>query len=208
VSIRRLVAGVLVAALLIPVIPAQAAGRRIRCESGRSGRYRECPVDTDGRVSLVRELSRHRCERGRSWGYDRRGIWVDDGCRAEFEVGNDGVSTGAAVVGIIVGAAILAAILADKDKGSDRRDNIMEAPEWMEGRFRGFSPKEDVAYEIEIERDGTVTGTANDHSLRGYIATGSRLRLGGAEFRVSREKWGFSAIHQNDPDNVIYFRRQ
>jgi len=24
---------------------------------------------------------------GKSWGYDNRGIWVDRGCRAEFNVG-------------------------------------------------------------------------------------------------------------------------
>lgn len=37
---------------------------------------------------LVRQLSHAACVRGRSWGLDRRGIWVADGCRGEFaEVG-------------------------------------------------------------------------------------------------------------------------
>ncbi len=26
------------------------------------------------------------CQQGYSWGYDQRGIWVDHGCRADFQV--------------------------------------------------------------------------------------------------------------------------
>lgn len=61
-------------------------GRTIRCESER-GRYERCPVDTYGDVRLARQLSRADCIPGRTWGYQRREIWVTDGCRAEFEVG-------------------------------------------------------------------------------------------------------------------------
>ncbi|WP_290889463.1 DUF3011 domain-containing protein [Arenimonas sp.] len=59
--------------------------------SCNSDGYREryCPADTRGGVRLVRQVSNSKgpCIEGRSWGYDRRGIWVTDGCRAEFEVG-------------------------------------------------------------------------------------------------------------------------
>jgi hypothetical protein len=34
-----------------------------------------------------REHSDSSCRQGRSWGFDRRGIWVDHGCRADFQVG-------------------------------------------------------------------------------------------------------------------------
>mgnify|MGYP001247352877 CR=1 FL=1 len=51
---NRWIAGILVAVMGLPVMPAQAGERRIRCESGRNGRYRECRVDTDNRVDLVR----------------------------------------------------------------------------------------------------------------------------------------------------------
>ncbi len=30
------------------------------------------------------EISRTDCDIGRNFGYDDRGVWVDDGCRAEF----------------------------------------------------------------------------------------------------------------------------
>jgi Protein of unknown function (DUF3011) len=38
-------------------------------------------------VRLVRQRSDTDCILGRTWGYDPRGIWVDRGCRADFEVG-------------------------------------------------------------------------------------------------------------------------
>ena len=138
--IRRFVAVLLVTAMTLPAFPASAAERRIRCESGRGGRYRECRVDTDGRVTLVREFSYRRCELWRTWGYDRRGVWVDRGCRAEFRVGRDGGggAGAAAVIGVLAGAAIMAAILAGRDSG--KRTEAVEAPSWAEGRYRGFNP--------------------------------------------------------------------
>jgi hypothetical protein len=45
-----------------------------------------CSVPTRGRVVLVNQLSRSSCREGRDWGYDRRGVWVANGCRAEFAV--------------------------------------------------------------------------------------------------------------------------
>ena len=58
---------------------------RVRCES-RDRRTEYCGVDIRGGVRLVRQLSDRRCVRGSTWGTDGRGIWVTDGCRAEFEL--------------------------------------------------------------------------------------------------------------------------
>lgn len=58
-------------------------GRVFRCESN-DGRLRECAANTRAGVQLVRQLSRTACIQGRTWGYGRNGIWVSDGCRAEF----------------------------------------------------------------------------------------------------------------------------
>lgn len=59
---------------------------RIKVES-RDGRYSEKRMDLrDARVRLYDRLSDARCQEGRTWGYDQRKIWVDDGCRAVFEV--------------------------------------------------------------------------------------------------------------------------
>ena len=57
----------------------------IRCSSD-DGRRAFCAVDTQRGVRMVRQISGSPCEQGRTWGFDRRGIWVDRGCRAEFEV--------------------------------------------------------------------------------------------------------------------------
>lgn len=60
-----------------------SGGQTFRCESN-DGRTRECAANTRAGVQLVRQLSRSACIQGRSWGYSRSGIWVSDGCRAEF----------------------------------------------------------------------------------------------------------------------------
>lgn len=57
--------------------------RYVRCES-RNNQRRECPVDTSGGVTLVRQRSRTPCQENVNWGYTDRGIWVDRGCRADF----------------------------------------------------------------------------------------------------------------------------
>lgn len=57
----------------------------VSCNS-EDGRRRYCGVDTSGGVRLLRQRSQAPCQRDFSWGLDRRGIWVDRGCRADFEV--------------------------------------------------------------------------------------------------------------------------
>ena len=59
-------------------------GQVIRCESS-DGRTRECATG-GGRVVLERQHSRSACIEGRTWGYGRNGIWVSDGCRADFRI--------------------------------------------------------------------------------------------------------------------------
>lgn len=59
----------------------------VRCESDNY-RTEVCRVDTRGGVRLVRQESDSPCVRGRTWGYDSRGIWVAQGCGGRFEVGN------------------------------------------------------------------------------------------------------------------------
>ncbi len=46
-----------------------------------------CGADTRDGVRMTRQLSNSACTEGRSWGYDRRGVWVSNGCEAEFMVG-------------------------------------------------------------------------------------------------------------------------
>lgn len=72
----------------IGVWPGSGVGessRYLRCESER-GRRKECSIPDRAAVTLVDRLSDSPCVQGRSWGVRRDRIWVDNGCRAVFEV--------------------------------------------------------------------------------------------------------------------------
>jgi Protein of unknown function (DUF3011) len=60
-------------------------GPRITCASDDGNRH-YCAADTRYGVRMVNQRSGSPCRQGYSWGYDRRGIWVDRGCRADFIV--------------------------------------------------------------------------------------------------------------------------
>jgi hypothetical protein len=70
---------------LLLVSGSMFAQSTIRCSSDDMRRH-YCSVDTRGGVELIRQRSDAACIQGRTWGYDRRGIWVDRGCRADFAV--------------------------------------------------------------------------------------------------------------------------
>ena len=59
----------------------------VRCASGGYN-YNMCQVDTGrgSRVFVARQISKTRCVEGRTWGWNRAGVWVDGGCEAIFTV--------------------------------------------------------------------------------------------------------------------------
>ncbi len=99
---------VIACSLGILTVSSYADTRRVTVESnGRGREYRR--VDHDGYVRLSRRLSDKPCIQNRTWGYDRNGIWVSDGCRAVFEVGRE-----------------------DRwDRRDDRRDNRTGRDRWV-----------------------------------------------------------------------------
>lgn len=81
----RSAAGWLAAAALC-VAAEGVHAQRVACES-REYRYRFCAVAGDVEAPrLVEQRSRSACIEGRTWGWDRRGIWVDGGCDGVFDV--------------------------------------------------------------------------------------------------------------------------
>jgi len=66
--------------------PSQFVQQTIYCASD-DGRRNQCNADTRNGVTLVRQRSDAACVEGRTWGSDRRGVWVDRGCRADFALG-------------------------------------------------------------------------------------------------------------------------
>lgn len=73
------------------VQPRQVQGgggmRMLRCAS-TNGNYAFCPGDTSTGVQLFQQRSETPCVINQSWGFDSRGIWVDRGCAADFQLGN------------------------------------------------------------------------------------------------------------------------
>lgn len=62
------------------------ASEIIRCDSVSHG-YARCDArDIVESARLIRQHSDVACVLGRTWGYDSRGVWVSQGCRASFEV--------------------------------------------------------------------------------------------------------------------------
>lgn len=112
-----------------PVHPGPGYGQTLRCESRRN-RYQRCAADTDNRVQIVRRIG-GTCTQGRSWGYDKRAIWVDRGCRAEFAYGlwaggggghypepdrDKGPSAGAVIAGVAVAGGLIALLASSANK--------------------------------------------------------------------------------------------
>ena len=58
---------------------------RVTVDSDAYG-WRLLRLPTDRPIRLVKKLSKAGCQYGVSWGITDRGIWVDRGCRAIFEV--------------------------------------------------------------------------------------------------------------------------
>lgn len=167
-TVRRmplLAALVCVAGLSAP--QAAQAQSTFRCES-QSHQTSYCDVDTRGGIRLVRQLSHAGCWEGDTWGYDRRGVWVSNGCRAEFAGSgwndsrrDDGDNHDAAVAGAVVLGLIGAAILADKhnDRDDHRDDHRYDGGDYGssltcesdDGRYRRC-PANIGRGRVEIER--------------------------------------------------------
>ena len=76
--------GIAVIACLI-VSSSASAEQIIRCRSN-DYQYNHCPTREHGQIRLSQQISKSACIEGRTWGYDRRGVWVDQGCDAKFRV--------------------------------------------------------------------------------------------------------------------------
>jgi hypothetical protein len=62
------------------------ANRQVVNCSSSGYRYNTCYVGDIEFVRLANQISRSACIEGRTWGYTYDSIWVDQGCRANFEV--------------------------------------------------------------------------------------------------------------------------
>lgn len=70
----------------------------VSCASG-AGERQHCAANTSAGVLMARTTGDGACLLGKSWGYDDAGVWVLDGCSADF---------------IVIGSSGTAALLADE----------------------------------------------------------------------------------------------
>lgn len=202
-TVQRTVSAALCASLVLGPTATAHAETHITCESDHY-RYRHCPIRTEGRVALVRQLSRTHCRENQTWGYDPGGIWVDQGCAAEFRVGaHSGLSRGEKVaIGAIAGLAILGAIASSKNSPARQQD---VAP-WAIGNFSGFDSDENTLVQVNILPSGTLNGHAAGNSFSGHVH-GDRMDAGRHSFRISPQGNGLLAIDDRDGNHRVYFQR-
>ncbi len=154
----------------------------IRCESQRE-EFKYCPASTRSLVRIAAEHSRSACVLGRTWGYDRNGIWVQGGCRATFAYGDGTTGTGYS------SAAPATAI-----------------PDWLVGSFRGYNPLYDAGVQLDIAASGAVTGFLRGDRISGRYENG-KLLVEGVQYTVREETDGFRTIQDSDPDNQVIYTR-
>lgn len=144
----------------------------VRCES--SGRYRRCPID--GRIVRARLVRQHSSSSCRNeWGFDRDFIWVDNGCRATFEV-------------------------TVRDYGGHPpQDNYVQCESWGNRRAEC-----DVGFDIDYATVARQLSSSECRRNRTYGWRGSKLwvDLGcRAVFRVEGNAWGGGGHGDDGWDN-------
>jgi hypothetical protein len=184
-----------VAAATVTLVAADASADRIRCGS-RDYRYEFCAVP-GGRVINARVVRRHSkrpCVQNFSWGIERDGVWVDDGCDADFDVAVRGGGNGGYGGGSYPGAG-------RPDRPYGRPPQSASPAQWAIGEWRG------QGYRFTVYRGGSVILSRGNQYERGYmdgdnitLYDGTRLdadrdrnqlRLGwpnGREVRLRRER--------------------
>lgn len=138
--------------LAATAVPAQA-GHDLRCDSA-PGAYNYCRTNTSAGVTLDVQHSRHGCYQNDTWGYDRNGVWVSNGCSATFRVGARDKDDGKTAAAIGLGLLALGIIAATADDNSDQgnyppsqqpgHDPNYPPPNDYDDQYDDYDPYEDA----------------------------------------------------------------
>ena len=220
---KKLPLTLLLASVLLATVgqPGTAwSDQQIRCES-EGAHYKYCRIETHGYVRMTRQLSKTNCSQGRTWDFDRGGIWVDDGCRAEFVVeerahsgshsDNDSGKVVAAAAGLVLLGALVAASNDNDDKHKDENyhgpRHSSYVPKWMVGDWKGYNVQYGQYVDMTISSDGRVNAYAGDLPLSGYI-NDERLYVADAEFHIERAGSGFNTVEMGNHSNQVHYERR
>jgi hypothetical protein len=192
----------------------------LTCES-IGYRYKYCNADTQGRASLVREVSTgNLCNQGRGWGYDNGGIWVDRGCRGVFRYGRDGRghSDDAAIAAGILGAFALGAAVASTQQPQAAPppappppppDNSPQRPPaWSIGSYQAYDPDSGDIVQLVVDGGGRVylRNEVGDIISQGALRDGMITWGNGKRSWLAREGPGVM-VGDIDSGKHFYFRR-
>ncbi len=156
----------------------QGFAGQIDCRSEHN-RYQRCGANTENHVRLMQQFSNTSCTEGRSWGYDRGSIWVNNGCQARFAYGygnsnwNGGSSSsegGSNAGGIIAGgllAAGLIALLSQAGKGKTPSPTATSRSATIEADFSKFPSGSRPS----------ATACINEAARQVGVTGGTKLRL-------------------------------
>jgi Protein of unknown function (DUF3011) len=149
--------------------PTPQASLRMSCDSNDMHR-RVCLVDTTGGVQMVHQKSDAKCTQNYSWGFDNRGIWVDHGCRAEFQVG-------------IQAPVVIEHRDHDRDHDADRDVRRETAYRGRENGFRGWG-------------DAYIVYCSSDDMQRAWCPADSRfgvrmIRQRSQAACIEGQTWGY-----------------
>jgi hypothetical protein len=175
-----------------------------------------CPVYSPGQVWLDRQYSSGRgsCVEGSTWGRDRRGIWVDGGCRARFRVedrygyypdnsypdygSNKRDDTGALVGGLLLGGLVVGALAAansEKNKSTSGSSGSSSASGVAVEACRMEAVNRVAAYgqRPRIDRITTTTASSGGWTVQGYASVDAGPRAVSYAFTCRYEN-GVAAI--------------
>jgi hypothetical protein len=200
------------------------------CESQNYG-YRYCPAfSIDEGVMLARQISREECVKDRTWGHDRHGVWVKDGCRAEFDHRHsskrwhkdrhrhwDHHSSDelAATLGIIGGLALLGIILGSEGNNQppppyypeSYENRLYSMPDRLIGTFRGYSDFYKETMEINIAPSGIIDGYLAENKIYGIYYNRDEIILNSNIYLVEYTSEGFIARQKDNYNNQIYLKK-
>jgi hypothetical protein len=118
------------------------------CESFNN-RRQECPMDTGGRVWIIRQVSDSPCIEGRTWGKGRNSVWVSEGCRAVFASDGEHTSRGSRQPS----EAVIRSCRAE----SNRSARVVDSTEIQPGFWAVILNQRDGDYVCIVSDRGTVS---------------------------------------------------
>jgi hypothetical protein len=161
-------------------------------------------------VKLERQISNSPCRQGQSWDWDHRGIWVDDGCAAEFRIEARQHTESHPDH---KGDKAIAADKHDDDRDHYRDDNyghgghFSYVAKWMVGEFKGYNLTYGADVTMRIDGNGRARAWVNAQELQGYV-NDSRLYIGDHQFYIDRAGDGFNTTELGNSSNKVHYSRR